>query len=194
MPDVSSLSYADAVEQAEGRGFSKFKQANSPSTPELKDKVIGTNPPANQTSAITNEITVIVGSGPETKQVPDVAGQTVDVAQKNLTVYGFTKVTQAQVDSTRPAGAVIGTNPPQGPDGSGGHGDRVAGVQGQPVRDARPDRHVLDGRRAAVTGAGLDGHAGQGRRRRCRRLPAQPGGVSEPAGRVRASTGTASSR
>ena len=58
-------------------------------------KVIGTNPPANQTSAITNVITVIVGSGPETKQVPDVAGQTVDVAQKNLTVYGFTKVTQA---------------------------------------------------------------------------------------------------
>ena len=79
-------------------------------------------------------ITVIVGSGPETKQVPDVAGQTVDVAQKNLTVYGFSKFSQAAVDSTRPAGEVIGTNPPKGADRSGGLGDRDAGVQGQPVR------------------------------------------------------------
>ncbi|BBY03494.1 Stk1 family PASTA domain-containing Ser/Thr kinase [Mycobacterium seoulense] len=114
VPDVSSLSYSDAVSKLKAAGFSKFKQANSPSSPESLGKVIGTNPPANQTSAITNVITVIVGSGPETKQVPDVAGQTVDVAQKNLTVYGFTKITQTQVDSTRPAGEVIGTNPPKG--------------------------------------------------------------------------------
>jgi beta-lactam-binding protein with PASTA domain/predicted Ser/Thr protein kinase len=113
MPDVSSLSYADAVAKLKAAGFTKFKQATSPSTPELLGKVIGTNPPANQTSAITNVITVIVGSGPETKQVPDVAGQTVDLAQKNLTVYGFTKFSQAQVDSPRPAGEVVGTNPPK---------------------------------------------------------------------------------
>ncbi len=114
LPDVSSLSYTDAVSKLKAAGFSKFKQANSPSSPELLGKVIGTNPPANQTSAITNVITVIVGSGPETKQVPDVAGQTVDVAQKNLTVYGFTKFSQTPVDSPRPAGEVIGTNPPKG--------------------------------------------------------------------------------
>ncbi len=114
VPDVSSMSYSDAVNKLKGAGFSKFKQANSPSTPELLGKVIGTNPPANQTSAITNVITVIVGSGPETKQVPDVAGQNVDDAQKNLTVYGFSKFSQASVDSPRPAGEVIGTNPPKG--------------------------------------------------------------------------------
>jgi serine/threonine-protein kinase len=114
VPDVSSLSYTDAVSKLKAAGFSKFKQANSPSTPELFGKVIGTNPPANQTSAITNVITVVVGSGPETRQVPDVTGQTVDVAQKNLIVYGFTKFSQAQVDSTRPAGEVMGTNPPKG--------------------------------------------------------------------------------
>jgi eukaryotic-like serine/threonine-protein kinase len=114
VPDVSSLSYNDAVTKLKAAGFSKFKQVNSPSTPELLGKVIGTTPPANQTSAITNVLTVIVGSGPETKQVPDVAGQTVDVAQKNLTVYGFTTFSQASVDSPRPAGEVIGTNPPKG--------------------------------------------------------------------------------
>ncbi|MGO9928908.1 MAG: Stk1 family PASTA domain-containing Ser/Thr kinase [Mycobacterium sp.] len=114
VPDVSSLSYADAVSKLKAAGFSKFKQANSPSTPESLGKVIGTNPPANQTSAITNVVTIVVGSGPETKQVPDVAGQTVDIAQKNLTVYGFSKFSQAQVDSPQPAGEVIGTNPPKG--------------------------------------------------------------------------------
>ena len=43
----------------------------------MKDRVLATNPPANQTSAITNEITIVVGSGPETREVPDVKGQTV---------------------------------------------------------------------------------------------------------------------
>jgi eukaryotic-like serine/threonine-protein kinase len=114
VPDVSSLSYTAAVKKLKSAGFNRVKEVVSPSTPEMKDKVIGTNPPANQTFAITNEIAVIVGSGPSTKQIPDVAGQTVDIAQKNLTVYGFTKVTQAGVDSTRPAGDVIGTNPPAG--------------------------------------------------------------------------------
>lgn len=114
LPDVSSLTYAEAVKKLTAAGFGKFKQANSPSTPELAGKVIGTNPPANQTSAITNVITIIVGSGPETKQIPDVAGQNVDMAQKNLNVYGFTKFSQASVDSPRPAGDVIATNPPAG--------------------------------------------------------------------------------
>lgn len=114
VPDVSSLTYSEAVKKLTAAGFTKFKQSNSPSTPELQGKVVGTNPPANQTSAITNVITIIVGSGPETKQIPDVTGQTVDVAQKNLNVYGFTKITQTEVDSPRPAGEVIGTNPAKG--------------------------------------------------------------------------------
>jgi eukaryotic-like serine/threonine-protein kinase len=114
VPDVSSLSYSAALKKLKAAGFNRFKQVNSPSTPEMKDKVIGTNPPANQTSAITNEIAVIVGSGPSTKQVPDVVGQSIDFAQKNLTLYGFSKISQVAVDSPRPAGDVIGTNPPAG--------------------------------------------------------------------------------
>ena len=114
VPDVSSMTYADAVKKLTSAGFKNFKQANSPSTPDQAGKVIGTNPPANQTSAITNVITIIIGTGPETKQIPDVTGQTVDVAQRNLSVYGFTKITQTPVDSLKPAGEVIGTNPAKG--------------------------------------------------------------------------------
>ncbi len=114
LPDVSSLTYADAVRKLKYAGFSRFKEVDSPSTPELNGRVVGTSPPANQTSAITNEITIVVGTGPATKQIPDVVGQTVDIAQKNLGVYGFTKISQTPVDSLRPAGDVLGCNPPAG--------------------------------------------------------------------------------
>ena len=112
VPDVTSLSYADAVKKLTAAGFGKFKQVDAASTPELKDKVVSTTPPANQTTAVTNEITLTIGSGPATKPVPDVTGQGAELAQKNLTVYGFTKVTEVRVDSSRPAGEVIATSPP----------------------------------------------------------------------------------
>ncbi len=114
IPDVSSLSYNDAVAKLKAAGFGKVKQTSAPSAPELLGKVVGTNPPANQTSAITNVITVIVGSGPETKPIPDVTGLSVDEAQKDLAAVGFTKVTQTLADSVRPAGEVLGTSPAKG--------------------------------------------------------------------------------
>jgi serine/threonine-protein kinase len=114
VPDVSSLSYAAAVKKLKAAGFARFKRVDSPSTPELEDLVVATNPPANQTSAITNEITVIVGSGPPTKQVPDVTGQNVALSQRNLNVYGFSKVSQVSADSTHSTVEVLFTNPPAG--------------------------------------------------------------------------------
>jgi beta-lactam-binding protein with PASTA domain len=80
----------------------------------MKDKVVGTNPPANQISAVTNEIVIAVGSGPESKPVPDVKGQRTDSAQQVLTASGFTNSVTVPVDGTEPAGSVIGTNPPAG--------------------------------------------------------------------------------
>ncbi len=115
IPDCSNnLSYADCVQKLKDAGFGKFKQTNSPSTPEQKDKVLSTIPPANQTSAITNEITVVVGNGPQTAEVPVVAGQTVDVAQQILTASGFLKTLPVPTDSTEPSGQVVGTDPADG--------------------------------------------------------------------------------
>ncbi len=114
VPDVSSLSYADAVKRLTAAGFGKFKQAEAPSTPEQKNKVLSTVPPANQTSAITNEITIVVGSGPQTRDVPDVTGQTVDLATKNLNTVGFPTILTDPVDSPQPAGEVIGLDPSVG--------------------------------------------------------------------------------
>jgi beta-lactam-binding protein with PASTA domain/predicted Ser/Thr protein kinase len=114
VPDVSSLSYAEAVKRLSAAGFGKFKQTEAESKPELKGKVLSTIPSADQTSAITNEITIVVGSGPATREVPDVVGQTVDLATKNLNTVGFPTILTAPVDSPRPAGEVLGVDPAVG--------------------------------------------------------------------------------
>ncbi len=114
LPDCSTQSYAECVKKLTDAGFGKFKQTTSASTPEQKDKVLSTVPPANQTSAITNEITIVVGSGPQTAEVPVVAGQTIDVAQQILTASGFLKTLPVPTDSTQPSGQVVGTDPPNG--------------------------------------------------------------------------------
>jgi beta-lactam-binding protein with PASTA domain/predicted Ser/Thr protein kinase len=114
VPDVSNLTYAEAVRKLTDAGFGRFKQSQSPSTPEQKDRVIATIPPANQTSAITNEITIVVGAGPRSQAVPDVKNQSVQSAQQVLDANGFTNKVPVPIDSTAPAGQVIGTSPPAG--------------------------------------------------------------------------------
>jgi serine/threonine-protein kinase len=188
VPDVASLSYGDAVQKLKASGFSIFKQANSPSPPEFKDKVIGTNPPANQTSAITNEITVIVGSGPEAKAVPDVSGQTVELAQQNLTVYGFTKVTQSQADSTQPAGTILSTNPAAGQSVpldtvielrvSRGNQFEMPNLVGQFWVDAEPNLRVLGWTGVLIKGADVTNAGDQNRNRVMSQSPPAGQGVN----------------
>jgi eukaryotic-like serine/threonine-protein kinase len=64
VPDVSNLSFADAENRLTAAGFGTLKQVPTPSTTEQKGRVLGTNPPANQTAPVTSEISVLVGSGP----------------------------------------------------------------------------------------------------------------------------------
>ncbi len=114
VPDVSGLSYADAVKKLKDAGFSRFRQTTSASLPEQRDRVLSTVPPANQTSAITNEITVVVGKGPATAVVPDCVGQTIEVCQQIMSASGFTKTVPVQVDSTTAAGQIMGSDPAAG--------------------------------------------------------------------------------
>ena len=114
VPDVAGLSYAEAVKKLTAAGFGKFKQAEAPSTVAQRDKVLNTSPPANQTLPITNEITLVIGTGPVTRNIPDVTGQTSEVATKNLNTLGFQTILTAPVDSPAPAGQVLGIDPSSG--------------------------------------------------------------------------------
>jgi serine/threonine-protein kinase len=116
VPDVAGLSYAEAVKKLTAAGFGKFKQAEAPSTVAQRDQVLNTNPPANQTLPITNEITLVIGTGPVTRGIPDVTGQSSDVATKNLNTLGFQTILTAPVDSAAPAGQVLGVDPAAGTD------------------------------------------------------------------------------
>ncbi|MDT5290364.1 MAG: eukaryotic-like serine/threonine-protein kinase [Mycobacterium sp.] len=114
VPDCLNATYSECAGKLEDSGFEKLVQAPKESSPEQKDRVMETNPPAGSSSAITNEITIVVGAGPGTTPVPPVAGQIWDVAQTVLSAAKFTNPIQVPVDSTQPAGQVVGTLPPAG--------------------------------------------------------------------------------
>lgn len=64
VPDVSSLTYADAIRMLTDAGFRQFQQASLPSSAELKDRVLATNPYARRIAESTATITLVMGSGP----------------------------------------------------------------------------------------------------------------------------------
>ncbi|MET0452402.1 MAG: Stk1 family PASTA domain-containing Ser/Thr kinase [Mycobacterium sp.] len=116
VPDVSKLIPGEAERKLKAAGFENIRETPGVSSPEDKGRVTGTVPPANSTSAITNQITIVVGSGPNTKQIPQVEGQTIDVATQVLVANGFTAPPiPVEVDglgSTK--GQVMGTIPAAG--------------------------------------------------------------------------------
>lgn len=114
VPDVVNLSPGQARQKLKDAGFEKIKESPSPSTPEQKGKVIATNPPANQTAAIINEITIVVGSGPEDAPVLSCTGQNADSCKAILTAGGFTNTVVVEVDNPAAAGQVVGTEPADG--------------------------------------------------------------------------------
>ena len=114
IPDCKGRTYEQCTELLKDAKFENIQKALNASTPQQKDTVLATNPQANQTTAITNVITVIVGSGPDSKVVPDCVGLAVDDCRRILTETGFQNTVPVDVDSTRPAGEVVGTNPAAG--------------------------------------------------------------------------------
>ncbi|QVI29889.1 Stk1 family PASTA domain-containing Ser/Thr kinase [Mycolicibacterium neoaurum] len=114
VPDVASMSYEDAVRALRDAGFDNVRRQPQASSAEQLDRAIGTEPAAGQDSATSNEIVIMVGSGPSSRQLPDVTGQTVEQATKNLNTAGFTTILQADTDGVLAAGEVAGTDPAPG--------------------------------------------------------------------------------
>ena len=150
IPDMRGLAPTDAERKLKDAGFVNVKQTPGVSSPEDKGKVVGTVPPANSTSAITNQITVVVGSGPDQKQIPEVSGQTVDTATKVLVANGFTMPpipvdvdglgnTKGQVMGTLPAaGQTVTVDTPVQLQVSEGNQFTMPPLQGQFWVDAEP--------------------------------------------------------
>ncbi|ABK74027.1 Stk1 family PASTA domain-containing Ser/Thr kinase [Mycolicibacterium smegmatis] len=114
VPDVAGLTPTQARQKLKDAGFEKFRESPSPSTPEQKGRVLATNPQANQTAAIINEITIVVGAGPEDAPVLSCAGQNAESCKAILAAGGFTNTVVVEVDNPAAAGQVVGTEPADG--------------------------------------------------------------------------------
>ena len=167
VPDCTNLSYADCVQKLKGAGFSRFTEAPSVSTVDQVGKVLATNPPANQNSAITNLITIVTGSGPGKAVVPSCVGQTVDVCKQILNGSGFNKTPiLVPTDSTEPSGQVVGTNPAAGQEASldtavqiqvsRGNQFVMPNLAGQFWTDAEPNLRVLGWTGGLIKGPNVD--------------------------------------
>ncbi|MBB5958728.1 serine/threonine-protein kinase [Saccharothrix tamanrassetensis] len=115
VPDVKGLSPVDAQKKLEEAQW-VFKQSTE--TVEVEDnrligKVADQNPGAGTKAAKGSAITVFIGKGPDTVQLPDVTGQTIQRARETLEGNGF-KVQTKDVDSPRDQGEVVAQNPAPG--------------------------------------------------------------------------------
>ncbi|GAA1723453.1 Stk1 family PASTA domain-containing Ser/Thr kinase [Aeromicrobium alkaliterrae] len=76
-------------------------------------QVIDTDPKAGETVDEGTEVTLIVSTGPEPFDMPDVRDLSYDQAAANLQAQGL-QVTREDRDSDQPANVVIQSNPPAG--------------------------------------------------------------------------------
>jgi serine/threonine-protein kinase len=112
VPSVANMTPDQAEDTLKAAGFDKLKPTDTPHPTVPKGTVSGTNPPANQTTAVTTEIVILVSSGTGTAEVPDCAQQTVDVCRQLLAAFGFTNTPTVASDGVEPPGQVVGTDPP----------------------------------------------------------------------------------
>ena len=111
VPDVTGLTSTDAISRLQNAGFKTRQQPKSDSQIPT-GHVIGTDPGANAVVGSGDEITVNVSSGPDERQVPDVANLSYADAERKLNDAGFDRLKPTDAaDPTVPAGLVIDTVP-----------------------------------------------------------------------------------
>jgi beta-lactam-binding protein with PASTA domain len=114
LPNCVKLTVNDCVRALSGAGFDHSKLWPTDSATVPPNVVIATVPAAGQLAAVASDIAVQVSTGPETRRVPDVSGQTFDQATSNLKAAGFSIILRGPVDSTLPVGRVVSTDPSPG--------------------------------------------------------------------------------
>jgi serine/threonine-protein kinase len=111
VPDVTSLSSADAKAQLTVAGF-KVKQVNQTSSSSPPDTVLSETPAAGSLEPAGFTVTIVVAQAPTTAKVPDVLGQSVADAANALGQAGFNiKETSQTVTDQAKDGIVLQESP-----------------------------------------------------------------------------------
>jgi eukaryotic-like serine/threonine-protein kinase len=122
VPPVAGLSENDARTQILAAGLRLGDPQRRESSVEQRGQVIDTNPPIGTQVDERTVVTLIVGSGPASVNVPLLAGKTLQEAQALLEQAGLELGTQTQQETSdsRLVGRVIGSTPPAGSPVEGG--------------------------------------------------------------------------
>ncbi|NKS02714.1 Stk1 family PASTA domain-containing Ser/Thr kinase [Rhodococcus hoagii] len=114
VPKLAGLSQDEAAQALNAVGLRLAPEVDrAPSDPAQLDKVTAQDPSSGAKINLDSAVSITLGSGPEQVRIPNVIGQTIDVAQPNIEGVGF-KVQVATVDSSKPEGQVISTSPSGG--------------------------------------------------------------------------------
>jgi serine/threonine-protein kinase len=113
VPDVVNKKVDEATATLENAGFKVVtKDQESKKDP---GTVLAQSPPAAATAELGSTVTLTVAKAPSTVDVPDITGETQDVATQRLSKEGFTiKVKHLPVGSPEGDGVVISESPPGG--------------------------------------------------------------------------------
>ncbi len=94
VPDVTGKTFDEASQQLTAAGFTVARADDFSDTVD-KDKVISTDPAANQGANRGAQVTVHVSKGPEMVAVPNLVGLTLEAAQQQLQAKNFEVDTQS---------------------------------------------------------------------------------------------------
>jgi serine/threonine-protein kinase len=119
VPNVQGQDQVDATQTLSQAGFKVTKTTESSSSVP-SGSVIGTNPPAGTPQPRGATVTIIVSSGPDEAEVPDVIDETQSQATETLTDAGFDVQVVQVPSSPQSEGRVIDQSPEGGNSASRG--------------------------------------------------------------------------
>jgi serine/threonine-protein kinase len=110
--DLANLSPDKAQAKLTSAGFTQITRAPTASDTVPANDVIGTDPAGGTELAASSPIKLLISTGPAGTPIPDVSGETVAKARKDLVAAGFVVGTVTQQASTdQDSGNVVSTNP-----------------------------------------------------------------------------------
>ena len=114
VPDVGNRTSKEATQTLEEAGF-EVEEEPEESSESYQGYVIDQDPRGGRTAEVGTTVTITVGVGPETVEVPDLSNRTVEEARRALEAADLSLGRQTRESSSRvPAGQVVSQNPSAG--------------------------------------------------------------------------------
>lgn len=157
VPDVAGKSQADAEKLLEDAGLQVDVQ-EQPDADIERGLAVKTDPGARSVVPEGSQVTLVISSGKEITEVPDLTGMTTDRAQQALSAVGLKLKSQVdeQPSDTVKAGQILSQNPGQGSQVSKGTEVAITVSTGtEQVRVPTVSGQDLDDARANLEGAGF---------------------------------------